>query len=211
MAINTGVLNGIDVSNWQNTSDYNPKDWDFIIIKASEGVNWKDPMLDRHYDNINGSCNGQPNSNILYGFYHYARPETGNSAVDEAKSFLNFVGHHAGNALFALDWEYEALKYDPKWAKQWLDYVYSQTGVKPLLYIQQSEANTFKYNEIVNADYGLWVAQYDKKNASSTVRTQPGHTIWPVWAMWQYAESPFDKNYFNGTKEQFRKYCEKQK
>lgn len=208
MAITSGVLNGIDVSNWQSTSAYNPANYDFIIMKASEGVNYKDPMLDKHYDYISNSKNGKPTSKKLYGFYHYARPETGNTAEAEAKSFLNYVGHHAGNCLFILDWEGNALNQPVSWAKVWLDYVYKQTGVKPLIYLQQSQASSSKYKSIVDGDYGLWVAQYDSRSATSTVRTQPGATIWPVWAMWQYAENPIDKNYFNGSVVLFKKYCE---
>ena len=45
------VLKGIDISKWNKNVDYNSPD--FIIIKASEGVNYKDPLLDFHYNNLN--------------------------------------------------------------------------------------------------------------------------------------------------------------
>lgn len=40
------MLNGVDISSYQNRVDYNS--YDFVLIKASEGNNWKDPGLDRH-------------------------------------------------------------------------------------------------------------------------------------------------------------------
>ena len=32
---------------------------------------------------------------------------------------------------------------------------------------------------------------------------------YPTYAIWQYTSTPFDLDYFNGTEEQFRKYCKK--
>ena len=40
------MLNGVDISSYQNKVAYNS--YDFVLIKASEGNNWKDPGLDRH-------------------------------------------------------------------------------------------------------------------------------------------------------------------
>lgn len=191
------MLKGIDISHYQTNVSYN--NYDFVIMKATEGKTYKDPMLDKHYDGVNGSSNGKPNKEKLYGFYHYARPEN-NSYKDEAENFLKYVKHHAGNCIYALDWEGTALNYPVSWALSWLDYVYQKTGVKSLLYTQQSQAKLAKYDPIIKADYGLWVARYNK---------EVGDIRWPVWAMWQYTDKPIDHNYFNGTKEQFRKYCRK--
>lgn len=196
------MLLGVDISNnnkWQNVY----LDYDFVIFKASEGVNWKDPKLDEYYDNFHGSSDGKPDSK-LYGFYHYARPETGNSAIDEADSFVNYVGHHAGHALFILDWEGDALHCSVDWAKQWLDRVYEKTGVKPLIYLQQSQAKLTKYKSIRDADYGLWVAQYGINDGENHGYDS---VIWDVVAMHQFTSKPFDKSVFNGDETAFRKYC----
>lgn len=202
------MINGIDISNHQNWQDAFLKQ-DFVIMKASEGVTYKDTKLDSHYNKLHGSTDGKPDKNKLYGFYHFARPENGNSYQKEADHFLSLVGHHAGYAMFVLDVEGSALntKYT-SWCKNWLDYVYKKTGVKPLLYIQASAEWTDQYKSIRTADYGLWVAHYTN-NAQPTVKH------WKPWAMWQYSDSQkiggvaIDKNVFNGTKDQFRAYCKK--
>lgn len=194
------MLKGIDISNWQTWSGtYNAND--FIIMKASEGVGYKDAKLDEFYNKINGSNDGKPNANKFYGFYHYARPETGNSAEDEADWFLSLVKHHAGYALFVLDWEGKALDCDVSWAKQWLDRVYEVTGVKPLLYTSQAEANDSKYKSIRDADYGLWVAHWTGEAGNF------GKTIWSTVALHQYQGSPLDQDVFLGDKDAWRKYC----
>ena len=140
------ALYGVDISNYQRNVDYNA--YAFYIIKASEGRTYKDPMLDRHY-------NGVKATGKLYGFYHYARPENNNMRV-EVDHFLNLVGAHVGKAVFALDWEGNALRYGADKALEWLDYFYARTGVRPLFYT--SDSQTGRYAKIAAKNYGLWDA-----------------------------------------------------
>ena len=191
------MLKGIDVSGWQ---EYSPAHGDFVIIKASEGVGYKSDGLDRHYDSYHGSNDGNPDNNLLYGFYHYARPDLGNSAEDEADWFVSLVGHHAGHAIFALDWEAGALDYPAEWALRWLNRVKEKTGVKALFYCSASVENSGKYNALRDNDYGLWVADYRGRGT-------PEVKHWPFWAFWQFTSTPIDQNYFNGGVNQFRAYC----
>lgn len=191
------MLKGIDISSFQGSVNYGA--YDFVIIKASEGVNWKDPGLDRHLKGLFGTDDPTPQTDKLYGFYHYARPDLGNSPEEEAKSFLSFIRPQIGNCLMALDWEQKSLDYSPDWALQWLDYVYRETGVRPLLYTQASQAKLDKYAGIARADYGLWVAHWGVSS--------PTYRNWPAWALWQYSDSPMDMDYFNGDAAAWRKYC----
>lgn len=191
------MLQGIDIS--MHSGNSVSLDYNFVIMKASEGVGYKDPLLDSHYDRLSGRKDGQP-CDKLYGFYHYARPDlSGNSAEAEADWFVSLVGHHKGHCIYCLDWEGKSLNYDVAYAKAWLDRVYAKTGVKPLIYLQGSEAVKSKYKIISDADYGLWVAHWGVND--------PSFANWKIWALWQYQGSPLDKNYFNGTSEQFKKYC----
>lgn len=193
------MLEGIDVSSWQSPGAINYKSYDFVIIKASEGVNFKDPGLDGHLTGLFGTSNAAPHPELCYGFYHYARPDLGNEPEEEAKSFLSYIGSQIGYCLMALDWEGDSLNYSTDWAKRWLDYVYKQTGVKPLLYIQAGQAKLDKYYSIAAADYGLWVAHWEVD--------KPTYRNWQNWAIWQYRGSPLDMDKFNGDKAAWWKYC----
>lgn len=172
------MLYGVDISNYQRSVNYSK--YAFYIIKASEGRTFKDPMLDKHYNAVKAA--GKP-----YGFYHYARPEN-NSWKAEADHFLSLVGHHAHKAIFALDWEGNALRYNYSWALNWLNYVYQKTGVRPLFYCQGSALS--RYPQIAKANYGLWVASYGTKN--------PQKGSWGAYAIWQYGDKPMDMDVFNG-------------
>lgn len=187
------MLKGIDVSSYQNPAAVNLRAYDFVLIKASEGMTIKDRRLDAHY-------NRAAAAHKLYGFYHYAHPEnSGKNFYKEAEKFLSYVGHHAGKCIYALDWEGRALAYGPDKALEWLDYVYKKTGVRPLFYT--SASNTGRYKKIYQKNYGLWVAHYGVK--------RPKVAGWPFWAMWQYTSNPIDKDYFNGSRKAWNAYCKK--
>lgn len=204
------MLKGIDISNHNfnyllNRDFYDLKTADFVIMKASEGLTFKDSCLDRYYDELHGAKDGKPDPEKLYGFYHYARPENHNNPMREAQHFLSLVGHHAGSALFCLDVEGDALRmndfYLNAWVSTWCAYVIQQTGVKPLLYCSASATNRFK--GAADLGCGLWVASWGKKPTKKTIAP------WPVYAIWQNGVNHLDMDSFNGSAEQFRKYCER--
>lgn len=193
------MLTGIDISRYQKTMN-TFKGYDFVIMKASEGKTYMDTELNNHYNRLHGSNDGVPDSTKLYGFYHFARPEN-NTPEQEAEFFLSLVGHHKGHCLFVLDWEAQALKYPIGWALKWLDIVYKKTGVRPLLYCQASY--TTKCKPISDAGYELWVAHYGVK--------APKVGAFKTWKLWQYTQTPLDKDKFNGTVEDWKELCKIQK
>ena len=162
------MLKGIDISSFQNPDVMLKGCVEFVMIKASEGVGYKDEGLDKNYNFM------KEHTDIShYGFYHYARPDLGNSPEAEAASFLSYVGHHSGKCLYALDWEGKALSYPMDWCIKWLDYVYTHSKQIPLLYASASTLDGYM------GRYPIWVAHWgvDKPAVSRP------------WAMWQYTDN----------------------
>ena len=190
------MLQGCDISHWNSINKVLKDEQDFVIFKATEGVKYVDKKMLSHYQAYTGLPFIYP-STKLYGFYHYARPEK-NQPVEEADLFLKTIAPHIGNCIMALDVEGVALNYIP-WTKMWLDYVYKKTGIKPLIYIQGSATNTIQ--TIKDSGYGLWVAHYTKE------LKKPNIGVYPFYALWQYTSKPYDRDFFNGNEEQFKKYC----
>ncbi len=186
------MLKGIDISH--HNKAYSLADVDFVFIKLTEGKNWTDPK------NLENIARARRQGKLI-GLYHYARPEN-NHAAQEAQFFVNKVISHGllGEAALALDYEGEALRYGPDWAREWLDEVYNLTNVKPLIYVQRSEIP--KYGEVANGDYGLWIPKWYR-----TKPTKVEISPWKFWAFWQYDATGVDKDIFNGSKEQFKKYA----
>lgn len=165
----------------------------FIIAKATEGKTYKDPTFDTH-------MRAALNNNRLIGAYHYARPDNGNLPAAEALNFVNAVKPYLGYCLLALDWEDKALTQSNwHWALQWCEAVEEMIGVKPLVYVQESYVQ--ELSDLADNDFGLWVAKWSDKEP--TVKP-----AWPFWALWQHSNKPYDKDIFNGSEEQYKKYCE---
>lgn len=192
-------MQGIDVSAWNEVSvlgGFRQADR-FALIKASEGISYKSEKLDSQFSYYIGSSDPNAINDYNVGFYHYARPELGNTAQSEAKWFLQHVGHLKGKAVFALDWEGDALKCSPTWAKKWLDYVSRETGTKPLIYLNLSSVQSGKFNDIASAGFPLWLAYW---SAMEPVINQG----WKEYTIWQYTSEPYDKNVFNGTRKDWQ-------
>ena len=202
------MIKGLDISH-HNKNMKDPSailDYDFIIMKASEGRGFRDPYMDKYMDILRDP---EKKKWPLIGFYHFARPDLGNSPEAEAEQFLISIRTYTRyKPLVALDVEASALSVLDldDWCLSWCKHVYEHLGYKPLIYCSSSETRRFK--KCTKWGCGLWVAKWGKKPTKSDIRP------WEFWAIWQSTNSGIcsavrvDENYFNGTKEQFLKYCE---
>lgn len=185
------MLKGIDISAWQTGGKVNYSGCDFVIIRATKG-GAKDSEMLAHY-------NKALKENKLIGFYHYAYPDLGNTAKAEADNFVETVKPYLGKTILALDFEQNALTIanPDKWALDFLNEVYKQTGIRPMLYVQASAVHKFKMVQANN--YGLWIAHWGAD--------KPTINPWKFYALWQYRGEPLDLDFFNGDKEAWLKYA----
>lgn len=196
------MLNGIDISH-HNSNMANPHDlnlMDFVIMKATEGVRFRDPKM-QYYMRI-------LDDQRLYGFYHFARPDLGNDPEAEAEHFVNTATPYISNrSILALDVEAGALSVPnlDSWCATWAQIVDILTGILPMIYISTSE--TKKLPACAALGCGLWAAKWGPKPTKK--QCEP----WPFWAIWQFTSSGnfsgvrCDLDVFNGTREQYMKYC----
>ncbi len=144
-------MNGIDISAWQGDKniDLAKVPYDFCIVKATEGTDYKNRYFASHCDKV-------LTRKKLLGAYHYAN---GGDYKAEADYFLAYCKKYIGKAILVLDWEAKNNpqfgQSDLEWCLKWCNYVCQKTGIKPLIYIQKSAMDAVK-----KAGYGLWVAQY---------------------------------------------------
>lgn len=199
------MLKGIDISHHQKGIDLGAIDTDFVICKATEGNGYTDEMCDTFYQKAKSLGK-------KLGVYHFARPDLGNTAIAEADWFVKeTLGYHK-EAMLILDWESGDLS-NVAWAKAWLDRVYEKTGVRPMIYMSESPANSYDWSSVANADYGIWVAKYGPNNGEPN--NPPAVNNWSFIAMWQYTskgrlqgyDSNLDLNYFYGDTTAWDKYA----
>lgn len=187
------MLLGCDISSYQRNNFKSIIDNNnaFVIIKATEGRTYLNPYMDvqAQYAESKGK---------LIGFYHYARPENGNTAEQEATHFVDSVKNYIGRAVLVLDYEGNAHKVGSTWAADFIKAVKKQCGVLPIFYT--SEAYLSKYKTVQKTGAGLWVAKYSTKS--------PKYSPWTLLAMWQYTSYPYDKSKFYGTANAWKKYAQ---
>lgn len=194
------MLRGFDVSHWQGdravaTALSKVPDAKFVIIKATEGKSYVDPKYQNSYADAVAA-------GLMTGFYHYARPENGNTPEQEAQHFVRTIQKHVGTSVLVLDYEGTAHKYGWVWAAKWLREVYRLTKVRPLIYL--SGSNVKNYTPLADENFGLWIAAW-----TSEEKMKNYIKGWSFWAMWQYSNSngSLDLDYFNGSEGQFLMYA----
>ncbi|NEZ47845.1 glycosyl hydrolase [Clostridium niameyense] len=92
-------MKGIDISIHNGTVDFNAVKSDgigVVIIKATEGVNYIDPLLNQHY-------NGAKAQGLSIGFYHFMSEKTNPS--QQAIDFWNTIKDKQFNVMPCLDIE----------------------------------------------------------------------------------------------------------
>lgn len=177
-------LQGIDIASYQTGIDLSVVPCDFVIIKATEGVNYTNPDFTRAYTQAK-------EQNKRIGIYHYAN---GAGATAEADYFLSVVGDRVGDAILVLDWEQggNSAFGNVSYAKQWLDHVYSKTKVRPLIYMSKSVTYGYDWSAVA-PNHGLWVAQYADNNPTN-YQSNPwtdtnGYGAWSSPVIFQYTST----------------------
>lgn len=204
---------GVDNSNWQGCVSGQSialAGGRFGISKATEGIGYTDPSADC-------SIQSAINAGLYTGSYHFARPETGNTATGEADWYISqtrgYIGQHV---MPILDFEPPANtlgQWMVDWAYQWLQRVETAYGVKPMIYLNYNTLWSLDWSLVANAGYGLWIAYPAYDGAGLFEAGAPPYDVspWPFAAMWQYSwtatgPSP-DANVFYGDADTWAAYA----
>ncbi|MED1954138.1 GH25 family lysozyme [Brevibacillus centrosporus] len=179
-ARNSANIKIIDVSRHQGTIDWKKVATDGVkgvFIKATEGIGYTDPLF-------RANVQGALAAGLKVGFYHYCRPETGNTAVKEAESFLTAVAGLSAVLPHVLDVEGEAANFGATkltdWCYNWLETVEQRSGHRAMVYTGASFAKTYLGAKL--AKWPLWVAHYG-------VNQPMANPTWQRWSVFQYSST----------------------
>lgn len=198
------TLKGIDISNWQHTSNdgytapfLNTIDAaDFVIIKSTQGTNYRNPYWASDY----AYCRKKGK---LLGVYHYAG---GGSARAEADYFYNTVKSVIGEAVPCLDWEANQNSSwgNTAWAWSFCMRFHDLSGVWPMIYVQ---ASAIKQVAACANKCALWVAGYPDYRQSWKIPAFPySVSPWKAYTVWQYTSAGgIDRNTANLDEEGWKK------
>lgn len=156
-------MNGIDVSAWQPANITSLVNYDFVIIKATEGLNYVSPVCDTQYQ-------AAKKRGKLLGVYHFA---TGLDPKAEADFFVNHTKGYHGEAVLVLDWEANAISRGAAWVRSFVQRVKETTGIPPIIYGSASPLSAYGIPAIAAAENcALWVAAYPS-NSLTGYRNEP--------------------------------------
>lgn len=167
-------MNGIDISNWQPRNITAIVDYDFVIIKATEGTNYVSPACDAQYQ-------AAKKRGKKLGVYHFA---SGLDPIAEANFFVDNVKGYIGEAVLVLDWEANAISRGREWVRKFVQQVKARTNVPPIIYGSMSPMQAADIPGIAKEENcGLWVAAYPDNVTDYGFQNQ-GQLIGSVIRQW---------------------------
>lgn len=181
-----------------------------IILKATEGTTYTDPMLTTYVSKFLDTMKRHGAEHICtIGLYHFCRADNisiqndttmADRAVDEMRNFSKailsvqqYVTHNTNcmgiNIVPILDWEGKSIhaKCGDVYLNTCIQYIWNKWNVFPLIYLSASTLRT-KTIETVNYYYPqveYWVAHYGVRKPSYI----------DTWIAWQFTSMPFDLSF----------------
>lgn len=200
-------LVGCDVSEYQETitwSEISPGGY-FSLVKISEGTSYVDRMAAQ---NVPGARSiADPNGWINF-WYHFA---DGYDPVAEAQHFLAVLSQFGGLQTWEglmYDFEKNGIADPGTYTNTFEEYVFNQTGVRPLLY-----SNRYLMSLIYQANPNAGKFLADPDDPPSTNAQYLGKTVPYEYVMQQYGTGSMpgvpvacDIDYFFGTLSELRAY-----
>lgn len=175
------MIRGYDVSHHQGDFDHAKaaaEGFDFCIVKATEGVTFKDPKFEHNWRRLG-------DVGLVRGAYHFGRPGS-NPARAEARFYLETVDLGDGDIRPILDLEEfgerhldEAALAD--WVRNWVAEVADATGKRAIIYTGQFWIANLP-NQTDNFKTGLWVPRYSDAMLDPIVPP-----AWRRYVLWQWA------------------------
>ncbi len=175
----TTIYKGIDISEFQGTVDYSlVKDAgiEVVYIRVAEGDDYEDSQWLTNYT-------GALDQGLKIGFYHYVTATSTAEAATQAEYFYSLIKDKSPDCFPAMDYESFSDLTDSEInsiAYEYLSSLENLLDIAPIIYTDESNAVNLWDENIL--EYGLWIAQYDVTEPTSTGN-------WSDWVGFQYSDT----------------------
>ncbi|MFY0643657.1 MAG: T9SS type A sorting domain-containing protein [Bacteroidia bacterium] len=178
LQVHSQTLEGIDVSHWQGTIDWqqvHDSGKVFAYARATDGLATTDP-------NFKTNMKNGLDAGMIMGAYCFGRPNV--NAISSAQHFVSVADSFIGDGFLPPVMDIETTEGKTpteihKWVQDWIDEVKRLTRINPMIYTGRYFANDN------NIDFGsnpLWIAHW---SVSSPLLPN----AWTDWLFWQYTGS----------------------
>ncbi len=167
---------GIDVSHYNGSVDWQKvkaAGYSFGIAKASEGMDFTDPMFTANWSNMKAA-------GIARGAYHFYVTE--DDPKKQAEFFISIVSLQTGDLIPVVDIETLGQGTESRLTdrfKQFLDILQKHYGVKPIIYTDRNFWDTNLNDQF--GSYPLWIAEYGVEKPELP-------NGWKNWTLWQWSQ-----------------------
>ena len=184
------IYKGVDISSHNSITwnKVNPKEIDFVMIRAGYGFKTEDKSFRTNIENA-------IRLGLHIGIYWFSYASTVEQAIEEAKGCLNIIGQFRKYIDFPIffDWEYDSYNYVVKTYKitptkqlvsdmaiAFMDTV-KKAGYKVGNYSNPDYCNRF-FDDRVKNNYDTWLAHVGKNGQALEKTSYTGK-----YTMWQYS------------------------
>lgn len=170
------LRHGIDLSSHSGTIDWpslSSQNFDFVYLKATEGVDLADPDFDAHWQ-------AAGELGLVRGAYHFYVTE--DDPLQQAEFFISRVALAPGDLIPVVDVEVIGHDTKPGLAarlRTFLQRLEEHYGVRPMIYTSPDFWSQHLDDSF--GDHPLWIAEYEVEQP----RVPRG---WSAWTLWQYAD-----------------------
>lgn len=176
------TMYGMDLSHYQDPIDLIKGNYDFCIIKATEGIGYTDKSFDKFALQLT-------RLNKLIGCYHYARPDLHGTIEQMRKEAYWFIEevrrmNLLGKSILILDWEKEPMDREDL-VTAWCEEIIEETGITPFIYGSKSKLKQWrKLGWTILDKYPIWIASWPSNNrmeVGTEVNVAPPLEKWNIW------------------------------
>ena len=192
---NDRLYNGIDVSEWQGTINFEQvanSGIEIVYIRASEGTEYVDPYFKENYEKAK-------ENGLKIGFYHFLTATNIEEARAEAEFFVSNIKGTEPECKLAMDFEiFDNLSAEEvnEISQAFLETVQNLSGKECVIYSDAYNAREVFSQELAEK-YAIWVADY-------FVEEPEDNGKWLSWVGFQYTDrgrvegidGNVDKDYF---------------
>ena len=170
------LRHGLDLSVHSGTIDWPSlagQGFDFVYLKATEGVDLADPAFAEHWQSA-------ADHGLVRGAYHFYVTE--DDPLEQAEFFISRVDLSPGDLLPVVDIEVIGHDTTPGLAgrlRTFLARIEEHYGVRPMIYTSPNFWD--RHLDDTFGDHPLWIAEYEVAEP----RVPAG---WNGWTLWQYAD-----------------------
>lgn len=221
------VIFGIDVSHHDgknfDLSALRVQKVDFIYVKATQGVSFRDPAFERYWKTV---AELKPEHRPFRGAYHFLT--AGDDGREQADRFVRYVNLHGGfkedDMPPCVDLEWDVTNENPdRWKGQtpekileklvaWLERTRELTGRTPVIYTARSwwiERGIPESKFSVLEQFPIWIADYSRSHKAVE---RPAIINGRTQSIWQFADDAkltlgysgtLDANIFYGSRQDF--------